>query len=151
MNEKLAFVRLPVLLLVLFFIGKLVMGGLGQPYAVGNRLFALVPLTIHMGLAWGAFARRYQGYGVGGGALVGMLIALAAQILIALGTAGSYLAGAETHFNAPEAFSATGPVPFGQAMAARAVGLVTNPLIGAVAGALGWALGALIPKRPAGH
>jgi hypothetical protein len=39
-------------------------------------------------------------------------------------------------------------VPFGQAMAARAFGLVVNTFVsGSIAGALGWAMGGLLPER----
>lgn len=147
MREKIAFIRLPILLLFLFFLGKLWLGAIGKPYALGNRLFSILTLAIHLELVWGAFSRRYLNYGAGGGAIVGLLIGLAGQIFIWLGTAGSYLVGAQTHFNDPEALNATAAVPFATAMLGRTVGLVINTVSGAIVGLIGWALGGLIPAR----
>jgi hypothetical protein len=39
------------------------------------------------------------------------------------------------------------PIPFLPAMGFRAVGLVVNTLLNGIAGALGWALGALLPPK----
>lgn len=146
MSEKIALIRFPALLLVLFFVGKLVVGALGGSYELGNRLFAMVPLTIHMCLAWGAVSRAYQGYRFGQTLQVGILIALVAQILILFATAASYLLDVETHFSNPIAIVGEERlVPFGEAMGARLAGLVVNSIIGAIAAAIGWALGRLIP------
>jgi len=70
MKEKLQFVRLPILLFVIFFVGRLALGaamGVSKPtYDLGNRLFSMVILEVHVGLLWGAVGRRYRGYGIGG-------------------------------------------------------------------------------------
>lgn len=122
------------------------MGGFGASYDAGNRVFSMVILQVHLALLWAAVGRRYKGYGIGAAIQVGVLIALASQILIWGATAGSYLAGVNTYFNYLEALNVTGPVAFGQAMVIRAGGLVANCVIAAVLAALGWLMGGLIPK-----
>ena len=39
MKEKLEFIRLPLLLVVIFFVGRLVLGAAGVSYDAGNRVF----------------------------------------------------------------------------------------------------------------
>lgn len=150
MREKLQFVRLPIILFVVFFIGRLALGAsMGvskQSYDVVNRVFSMVILQVHVGLLWGAVGRRYRGYGIGGSMMAVFLAVLASQILIFAGTAISYLGGFDTFFNFPEALNQQQPVPFAAAMAARTVTLIFNSLFGAVFGAIGWLLGPLIPR-----
>lgn len=150
MKEKLSFVRLPILLSVLFFIGRLALGArLGvskESYDLANRLFSMVILQVHVGLLWGAVGRRYRGYGVGGAVTAVVLAVFVSQVLIVGGTAFSYLAGVDTVFNFPEALNQQARVGFGAAMAARGGALIANCIFGAIAGAIGWALGGLLPK-----
>src|SRR6476646_3970583 len=138
MKEKLAFDRLPIVLFIIFFIGRLALGAsLGvskETYDLANRLFSMVVLQVHVALIWGAVGRRYRGYGIGGSVVAVVLDVLASQILIWLGTAFSYLAGVNTVFNFPEALNAPGPIGFGQAMTARTITLVANCVIGAIIG-----------------
>ena len=144
MKEKIQFVTLPALLLLIFFLGKLIMSQAGAPYEAGLQFFSMVTLQVHLALLWPAVARRYKGYGIWGAVQVGVLIALASQILILFGTGLSYVIG-DTHFNNPVALNQEGPVGFGTAMAIRAGGLVVNAVIGAVAAVIGWFMGGLIP------
>jgi hypothetical protein len=146
MREKVRFVTLPALILLIFFLGKLVMSLLGAPYELGIQIFSMVTVQVHLALFWGAFSRRYHGYGIGGAIQVGILIALVSQILIVIGTAVSYPLGG-THFNKPIALNLDAEAGFIQAMGIRAGGLIANCVIGAVAAAIGWALGVLIPER----
>jgi hypothetical protein len=149
MKEKLEFVRLPILLFVIFFIGRLALGaGMGvskASYDLSNRLFSMVILEVHVGLLWGAVGRRYRGYGVGGSVTAVVLAVIVSQILIFAGTAISYMAGVNTFFNFPEALNQQSPMGFGAAMIARTITFVANCVIGAVTGAIGWALGGLLP------
>jgi len=146
MKEKLQFVRLPILLFVIFFVGRLVLGAaLGvskESYDISNRLFSMVILEVHVGLLWGAVGRRYQGYGIG----ASITAVVVSQILIFAGTAFSYIAGVNTFFNFPEALNQQAAIGFGAAMAARTITLIVNCIIGAIAAAIGWALGGLVPK-----
>jgi hypothetical protein len=150
MKEKLQFVRLPILLFVIFFVGRLVLGAaLGvskESYDISNRLFSMVILEVHVGLLWGAVGRRYQGYGIGASISAVVLAVLVSQILIFAGTAFSYIAGVHTFFNFPEALNQQAAIGFGAAMAARTITLIVNCIIGAVSAAIGWALGGLVPK-----
>lgn len=151
MKQRLEFIRLPILLLALFFVGKLIVGALGGSYELGTRLFAMVPMTAHLCLIWGAITRAYRGQGVGEAAKTGASIALFAQILIFGGTMLSYLLGASTHFNNPIAIvGEMRDVGLGEAAGARAAGVVINTIIGVITGSIGWALGSLIPSRNAG-
>ena len=150
MKEKLQFVRLPILLFVIFFIGRLALSAaLGvnkETYDIANRLFSMVILEVHVGLLWGAVGRRYQGYGIGGSIVAVVLAVLASQILIFAGTAFSYIAGADTFFNFPEALNQGAAIGFGAAMVARTITLIVNCFIGAICAAIGWALGGLLPR-----
>jgi hypothetical protein len=147
MAEKFSFVALPMVLLVIAFIGRLILGATGVSYDVANRIFSMVILQIHLALIWGALARKYKGWGIGGAAITGLLIGLISQILIFGGTAASYILGADTYFTNPLALQTAGPAEFGQAMMVRAQGLLINCLLSAVAAALGFALAFLIPPR----
>lgn len=154
MKEKFQFVRLPIVLFVIFFIGRLVMGAaMGvnkQSYDLANRMFSMVILEVHVGLLWGAVGRRYRGYGIGGSIAAVVLAVVVSQILIFLGTAFSYIAGVHTFFNFGEALNQPGAtLSFGVAMASRTATFIANCIIGAIAGAIGWALGGLVPTSKA--
>ena len=154
MKEKLQFVRLPILLFVIFFVGRLVLGaamGVSKPtYDLANRLFSMVILEVHVGLLWGAVGRRYRGYGIGGSMTAVVLAVVVSQILIFAGTAISYIAGINTLFNFGEALNQPGAtLSFGAAMISRTLTFVANCIIGAIAGAIGWALGGLVPAATA--
>ena len=150
MKEKLQFVRLPILLLVLFFVGRLALGaGLGvskETYDLANRLFSMVVLQVHIGLLWGAVGRRYRGYGIGGSVMAVVLAVLVSQLLIFGATAVSYLAGVDTFFSFPEALNQQATVSFGAAMISRTATLIVNCILGAIAASIGWSLGGLIPR-----
>ena len=151
MREKLRFIRLPIVLFVIFFLGRLAVGAISgvnkQSYDLANRLFSMVILEVHVGLLWGAVGKRYRNYGVGGSITAVVLAVVVSQILIFAGTAFSYLAGIQTLFNYTEALNQSAAVPFGMAMALRTGSFIANCVIGAIAGAIGWALGGLVPAR----
>lgn len=147
MKEKLAFVRLPFLLLFLFFVGKLIVGAAGGSYELSNRLFAMVPLTIHLCIIWGAFSRAQRSEGIGYAAITGFLIAAFAQVLIVIGTVVPFAAGIDTPFTNPLAIvGESRPLEFGEILGARIGGLVVNSIIGMLAAGIGWLLGSLIPS-----
>ena len=78
--------------------------------------------------------------------LIGLTIALGAQVLILLATVVSSLAGAETYFNHPTALNVEEAVGVGQAFVIRIVGLIINGIINAILGLLGWLGGKLLPE-----
>jgi len=149
MKDKLAFIRLPLFLVVLFFIGRLAMGAMGVSYDAANRVFSMVILQVHLAIIFGALGRSLRRYSIWGSITAVLLIVLVSQVLIWAATAFSYLAGVDTFFNNPTALNATEPLPFGAAMGARAGGLVANCIFGGILGAIGWLLGPLAPASVA--
>ena len=147
LKEYLRLARPYFVLLAIFTIGRWIVG-LKLPYPQGSPIFSLVILTILSCLYFSAFARRWRGYRIGQAVVLSMLLSLASQIVIVLATLLSYLLGVDTYFNHPTALNATEPLGMGQAMVARAFGLVVNTLVnGSIAGALGWAMGGLLPEK----
>src|SRR5512139_1812068 len=132
-GRVLRFVRLPLLLLLVFAAARFALGANGVPYAPrGNAMFSIVGLTIVSCVYFGAMSRKVGGFGWGGAALVGATIGLFAQVLIFTATWLSYAAGIETSYfrhwdalNVPEGTI----VPMATAMRTRAGGLVVGPLI----------------------
>jgi hypothetical protein len=148
-GRALRFVRLPILLLVIYTVARFSLGVAGMPYAPrGNAMFSVLGLAIISGFYFGALSRRVGGFGWGGTALVGYSIGLAAQVLIFLATWISFAAGLETYFrhwdalNVPEGTV----VPMAEAMVKRAVGLVVGPVLPLIAALLGRLASALAPK-----
>jgi len=146
----LRFVRLPLLLLLIFAIVRFTLGAKGFPYAPrGNAMFSIVGLTFVSSFYFGALSRRVGGFGWGGTALVGVTIGLWAQILIftatwlsfALGIEGSYFRHWDA-LNAPEGTV----VPMATAMQTRASALVIGPLFAMIPALLGRLLSALAPE-----
>jgi len=145
-------VRFAILFLLLFAIGRLVLGATNIPYATGTHIFSIVTFSFFASLFFGAFSRALWGFRVPQAMMLGVAIGLSGQILIFLATLGSYLAGAETYFNNPIAILGQGgaveeAIPLGQAMVARAIGLVLNPIFNSIAALIGWSLGKLVPGK----
>ena len=148
LNENLRFGRLFLLLLAVFSVGRWTLSLKKVPYEQGSPVFSLVILTILSCLYYAAFARRFKGYRVLQAVVMAMTFSLAAQIVILLSTLASYVAGLDTYFNNPLALNAQARVEMAPAMVTRTFGLVFNTLvIGSIAGALGWAMGALLPEK----
>ena len=146
--KRFEFIKLPVVLLLVFFVGKLIVGAAGGSYELGIRLFAMVPLTAMLSLIWGAMGRAYRGFGIGQAIQTGASIAIVAQVLIFGATVLSYLLGAHTHFNNPIAIVGEDrAVALGEAVMARGVGLVVNTIISCITASIGWALGKLLPTN----
>jgi hypothetical protein len=144
------FVRLPMLLLTIYAVGRFSLGVSGFPYAPrGNAIFSVLGLAIISSFYFGALAGRIGGFRWGGTALVGFSIGLFAQLLIFLATWISFAADLPASYfrhwdslNAPEGTL----VPFAAAMRSRAGGLVLGPVLPVVAALLGRLAGALAPK-----
>lgn len=146
----LRFVRLPLLLLVIFAVARFALGANGVPYAPrGNAMFSIVGLTFVSSFYFGALSRRLGGFGWAGTALVGYSIGLWAQILIFLGTWLSFVAGIETSYfrhwdalNVPEGTVVT----MAAALSARAGGVLVGPVFAIVPALIGRVLSALAPE-----
>jgi hypothetical protein len=149
-GRVLRFVRLPLLLLLIFAVARFLLGARGVPYAPrGNAMFSIVGATFISSFYFGALSRRVGGFGWGGTALVGYSIGLFGQILIFTATWLSFAAGIETSYfrhwdalNVPEGTM----VPMATAMQARLGGLAVGPIISIVPALLGRALSALAPE-----
>jgi len=146
----LRFVRLPLLLLLIFAVARFGLGASGVPYAPrGNAMFSIVGLSFVSSFYFGALSRRLGGFGWGGTALVGYSIGLWAQILIFVATWLSFAMGIESSYfrhwdalNVPEGTAIT----MAAALTARAGGVVVGPLIAIVPALIGRALSALAPE-----
>ena len=146
----LRFVRLPLLLLLIWAIARFALGTRGVPYAPrGNAMFSILGLNIISSIYFGALSRRVGGFGWGGTALVGYSFGLWAQILIFVVTWLSYAAGIESSYfrhwdalNVPEGTV----VPMATAMTTRLGGIVVGPIISLVAALVGRLLSALAPQ-----
>lgn len=141
--------RLYLVLLVVVTVGRFLM--FKVPYDKGHHYFSIVILTLFASIFYGAFVRRWLGYSIGRAALTTFGFGVASQIVIFVATALSYALGLDTYFTHPRALNqeTMAAVPFGRAMGIRVFGLVVNPLNAALAGALGWALGMLLPSGAA--
>jgi hypothetical protein len=147
----LRFVRLPLVLLVIWTIARFSIGLAGTPYAPrGNAMFSVVGLTIISALIYGAMSNRIGNFSWLGTILIGLVLGLFAQILIFTATLISYLANLNTYFthwdalNVPEGTV----VPMAQAMTARAGGVLFGPIMIIIVTLIGRAVfGALSPRR----
>jgi hypothetical protein len=153
-GRVLRFVRLPLLLLLIFAAARFTLGAKGVPYAPrGNAMFSIIGLMFVSAVYFGALSRKVGGFGWGGTVLVGYSLGLWAQILIFTATWVSFAAGIETSYfrhwdalNVPEGTV----VPMAAAMQTRAGALVIGPLIAIVPALIGRVLSALAPD-PAGR
>ncbi len=139
--------RLYFVLLVVVATGRWLLGTFDVPYERGHHIFSIVILTIYSCVFYGAFSRRWHDYRLIQAVLLGVMIGLAAQVMILILTMTSYGLGLETYFNHPTALNAPEPLPFGQALVVRAGGLFGNSIGAGIVAALGWALGGLLPKK----
>ncbi len=147
-SQVLRFVRLPLLLILLYAIGRFALGVLGVPYAPrGNAIFSVLGLAIISSFYFGALSGRVGGFGWLGALLIGFIIGEYAQVLIFLATVISYVVHLNTYYihwdslNAPK----DTVVPMAQALTSRAVGLVVGSLLPIIAALIGRALSALAP------
>jgi hypothetical protein len=128
---------------------------LGLPYNHPRaQSVSLVVLTLVSAVLYAAFARRFLTFGIAQAMGLGFTLAVIAQAVIIVATLASFATGTTTYFNHPmalvseaEAKALQAPIPFATDMGTRFFGLVVNSVLGAVAGALGWALGALLPEK----
>jgi hypothetical protein len=146
MAENLRLARLYFVILAIVAGGRWVMSLQGVPYAKGTDKLSIVIVTLLSSIFYGAFCRRWRGLKLLPAVTLGATLGLAAQIVIFVSTLLSYLLGLETYFNNPIALNATAALPMSSALGARAGGLVVNTILNGIAGALGWAMGALLPE-----
>jgi len=148
--QVIRFVRLPLLLLLLFTIGRFALGVAGVPYFPrGTAIFSIVVLSLISSFYFGALAGKVGGFGWGGALLCGTVIGFAAQVLIFTATLVSCLGDFNTYFRHWDALNvAEGTVvPMARAMQTRAGGLLIGPVLTTIAAALGRSLGTLAPEK----
>ena len=137
--------RLYLALLAIFTVARVVQGATGVPYEKGHHVFSIVTLTFMASAFFAAFCLRWRGYTVLQAMGLGLFFGFLAQVVIFTGTMLSYALGADTFFNAPRALNVESPIPLSQALVVRGRGLLFGPIFSAVAAAIGWALGGLLP------
>jgi hypothetical protein len=146
MAENLRLARLYFVILAIAAGGRWVMSFLHVPYAKGTDKLSIVIITLLSSLFYGAFCRRWLGLKLLPAVMLGATLGLSAQIVVFVSTVLSYVFGLETYFNNPIALNDVVAVPLGSALLTRAEGLVANTFTAGIAGALGWAMGALLPE-----
>jgi hypothetical protein len=150
MAEYLKLARLYLLLLAIVTIGRWTLGFQHVPYEKATDKMSIVILTLFSSIFYGAFGRRWLNFRIGQALAMGALMGLLSQIVILLSTVASYSLGIDSYFTNPLALDprlAPAAIPFGQAVGIRIFGMVVNILLTAIAGAVGWAMGALLPHR----
>ena len=151
LNEYARLARPFFVMLAIVTLGRWLMGTVfAVPYEKGTSVLSIVTLTLFASLFSAAFLRPWLGWRLPQAAGFAMYMALVSQVVILLSTAVSYLLGIDSYFSNPMALNRqVDPVGMGAAMGFRAGGLVVNTILNGIAGALGWALGGLLPRRAA--
>src|SRR4029453_1785624 len=136
-------------LLAIVTVARWLMGNVFDvPFEKGTDKLSIVVLTLFASIFSAAFTRRWLGWRLMQAAGFTMFMAVVSQIVVLLSTAISYLLGIHSYFNEPMALNRQAePIAFAAAMGFRAGGLVVNTILNGIAGALGWALGGLLPVR----
>ncbi|HVR71281.1 MAG TPA: hypothetical protein VMT87_10595 [Vicinamibacteria bacterium] len=147
MSEYLRLSRLYLVLLAIFTIGRWVTGARGVPYETGRDWFSIVIMTAMACFFYAAFTRRWRGYKLFPAVGLAMVLGLMSQLVIFAATALSYALGMDTYFTHPTALNVEAPLPAGEALARRLMGLVGNTISSGIVGGLGWALGGLLPEK----
>jgi hypothetical protein len=149
MSDYIRVARLYMIVLAIFTVGRLLMGARGVPYDKGHHVFSLVTMTLLASAFYGAFCRKWRGYTVTKAMGLGATLGLMCQVVVLVLTVGSYAVGADTYFVHPRAVTgsdAAGRLPFGEALLSRVGGAVINAALSALAGGLGWVMGATLPE-----
>ena len=146
----LRFVRLPLLLILIYAIGRFTLGLIGMPYAPrGNAVFSVMAVTLISSFYWGALSGRVGGFSWVGAALIGATLGLFSQILVFTATTLSYALNLNTYFVHWDALNVTEGtvVPMKQALMSRAGGILFGPITAGVIALIGRALDVLAPGR----
>lgn len=146
MSDNFRLMKFFLWLLALFTVGRWALGLAGVDYSKAHQVFSIVTLSLIASAHHAAFARTFQGYGLKRAIGLGVMIGFVSQLVIFVSTALSYGLGLETYFNAPQALNSPTPLGFGAAMVARTGGLFANMVTNGIAAAIGWAMGAALPR-----
>ena len=149
MADYLRIGRMYFVLLAIFAVARFAQGAMGVEYAKAHHVFSIFILTVLASVFYAAFCRRWRGFRLLQAMCLGAIFGFVAQVVIFLATMISYALGIETFFNHMTALNQTEAVPMGRAVGLRAPALVIFPIINAIAAAIGWALGGLLPDASA--
>ena len=149
LRENLMLARPFLALLAVIAVGRWLMGVREVEYSQGHHVFSLLTLTIFAAAFYCAFLRRWLGFGIMRCMGMAMTLSFFAQVVILVATGLSYAFGLDTYFNHPTALNVEAPIGATEAMLRRLGGTAFNTLAGAIIGALGWSLGAILPDQPA--
>ncbi|HEX8070306.1 MAG TPA: hypothetical protein VF546_10170 [Pyrinomonadaceae bacterium] len=155
-SQVLRFVRLPLVLILIYAVMRLVLGLRGVPYAPrGNAVFSVVGLTFVSSAIWGALSRKVGGFGWLGTVLTGVALGLWSQILIFAATVLSVAMHLTTSYYVHwDALNLPPDAPFptmAQVLAIRGGGLVIGPIIAAVLACVGRLLFGPLAPAPGGE
>ena len=147
--QVIRFVRLPLLLLVIYALARFAIGLAGVPYAPrGNAMFSVLGVAVLTSIIFGALSGKVGGFGWLGAVLVGLVIGLFAQILIFSLTFVSYAGDFNSSYyrhwdalNIPEGTT----VPLARALTIRAGGLIFGPITTIIMAVIGRALATFAP------
>ena len=147
MSENLKLIRFYLVLLAVFTIGRWGLSLGGADYNATHQVFSIVILTVISSAYYAYITRNFAGGGLKRALTLGALLGVISQVVILVSTALSYIMGMETFFNAARALNVEAAIPFGEAMGARAIGLVANVVLNVISAALGYAFAAVGPKN----
>ncbi|MEK7728341.1 MAG: hypothetical protein AAB354_07985 [candidate division KSB1 bacterium] len=140
LSSVIRFVRLPLVMLAIWAVGRFAMGLFGVPYGPRpNATFSVVVLTLITSIYYGALSNRIGGFDWKGTALVGASIGVVGQLLIIVFTLVSLIGGLETYFvnwdaiNLPEGTAVT----VSTAVTARATGFFVNVILATLEACVG--------------
>jgi len=136
-------------LLAIFTAARFAQGAMGVEYAKAHHMFSIFILTVLASVFHAAFCRRWRGFRLLQAMGLGAMFGFIAQVVIFLATVMSYALGVDTFFNHPTALNQASSVPFARAIGIRAPALVVFPIVNAIAAAIGWTLGGLLPEGAA--
>lgn len=150
MRDHLRTARPFLVLLAIVATGRWTIGARGVPYAEGHHVFSIVTLTMISAVLYGAFTRRWLGYPVTKAMGLGFTLGLCAQAVILTLTLLSYGLDMDTYYNHPRAvkgvMDSAARLPFGEALLARVGGGLVNAISTAIAAAIGWFMGRVLPE-----
>ena len=141
--SNMSLIRFYLALLALFTVGRWGLSLGGADYSATHQVFSIVILTILSSAYYGFVVRGFAGGGLKRAVTIGALLGVTSQVVILLSTAISYVAGMETFFNNPRALNVEEAIPLGQALGARAFGLVVNTVLNVIASLLGYGITSL--------
>jgi hypothetical protein len=138
--------RLYLLLLAIVTLGRWYLGNVAHvPYAVATDKLSIVIVTLLSSIFYGAFCRRWLGFGLLQALTLAALLGFMSQIVVLLSTVLSYGLGVDSYFTFPKALNSEVPLTLAEALVRRAGGLLANTVTNAVAGMIGWLMGGLLP------